>query len=59
MITIHEEPELTTPFEIRSDPRRRHEPEPKPLDTLSDRLWWMAVGYVGAILILAAIGTLL
>lgn len=58
MITIYEEPELTVPFEIRSDPRRRQD-EPKLVDIFVDRLWWLAVGYVGAILILAAIGTLL
>lgn len=57
MQIIHIEPELELPFEIRSDPQRRHEPEL--LDTFVDRLWWMVVGYVGAILILAAIGALL
>lgn len=56
MITIHEEPEL--PFDIKTDPRRRQD-EPKLVDIFVDRLWWLAVGYVGAILILAAIGTLL
>lgn len=58
MITIYEEPELNTPFDIKSDPRRRQD-EPRLLETFVDRLRWMAVGYVGAILILAATGTLL
>ena len=59
MTTIHEEPELTTIIDIRSDPQRRRDPEPKPHDTFLDRLWWMVVGYAGAILILAAIGALM
>lgn len=59
MQIIHEEPELTPPFDIRSDPQHRHEPEPKLLDAFLDKLWWMVVGYVGAILILAVIGALL
>ena len=57
MRITHEGPELL--FDIRSDPQRRHEPEPKLLDAFLDKLWWMAVGYVGAILILATIGALL
>lgn len=60
MQIIHIEPELELPFDIRSDPQRRQcDREPKTLDTFLDRLWWMAVGYVGAILILAAIGALM
>lgn len=58
MIVIHEEPELTAPFDIKTDPYRRQD-EPELLETFVDRLRWMAVGYVGAILILAATGTLL
>lgn len=57
MQITHEE--LAPPFDIRSDPQRRHKPKPELLDTFVDRLWWMVVGYVGAILILAAIGALL
>ena len=57
MWITHEGPEL--PFAIRSDPQRWHEPEPKLFDAFLDKLWWMVVGYVGAILILAAIGALL
>lgn len=60
MQIIYEEPELAPPFDIRSDPQRRQcDREPELLDTFVDRLWWMVVGYVGAILILAAIGALL
>lgn len=57
MWITHEGPEL--PFDIRSDLQRRHEPESEQLDTFVDRLLWMVVGYVGAILILAAIGALM
>ena len=60
MVTIHAEPELATIIDIRSDPQRRQcDREPELLDTFVDRLWWMVVGYVGAILILATIGALL
>lgn len=59
MQIIHIEPGLELPFDIRTDLHRRYEPELEPLDAFLDRLWWMVVGYVGAILILAAIGALL
>lgn len=59
MIVIHEEPELTAPFDIKSDPRRRQdEPrmdEPKLLETVMDRFWWVTLGYVGTVLIKAIV----
>lgn len=54
MQIIHEEPELTVPFEIRSDPRRRQD-EPKLLETVMDRFWWVTLGYVGTVLIKAIV----
>ena len=59
MQIIHIEPEIELPFDIRTDLHRRHATDPKTLDAFLDRLWWMVVGYVGAILILATIGALL
>lgn len=52
MITIHEEPEL--PFDIKTDPRRRQD-EPKLLETVMDRFWWVTLGYVGTVLIKAIV----
>lgn len=54
MITIHEEPELTVPFEIRSDPRRRLD-EPGLVEVIMDRFWWVTLGYVGTVLIKAIV----
>lgn len=59
MQIIYEEPELNTPFDIKTDPRRRQdEPrmgEPKLLETVMDRLWWVTLGYVGTVLIKAIV----
>lgn len=54
MITIHEEPELTTPFDIRSDPRRRQD-EPGLVEVIMDRFWWVTLGYVGTVIIKAIV----
>ena len=48
METIHEEPELTTPFDIRTDTRRSRSAL---VDAVMDRLWWVVLGYVGAVVI--------
>lgn len=54
MQTIYEEPELTVPFEIRSDPRRRQD-EPRMVEVVMDWFWWVTLGYVGTVLIKAIV----
>lgn len=54
MLIIYEEPELTVPFDIRSDPRRRQD-EPGLVEMIMDRFWWVTLGYVGTVLIKAIV----
>ncbi len=52
MITIYEEPELTTLFDIRTDPRRSRNAL---IDVVMDRFWWGVLGYVGTVAIKAIV----
>lgn len=48
MQIIHEEPELTTPFDIRTDLRRSRSAL---IDIVMDRFWWVVLGYVGTVVV--------
>lgn len=54
MEEIYVEPELTMPFDIKSDPRRRQD-EPGLVEVIMDRFWWVTLGYVGTVLIKAIV----